>query len=110
MVIVFKAGIEHGVSLALRHAIEIAFVVVAKAHVFQCSSPYGGLAEPAAERCAGSLITSLRRAFGGRSSQVVYLPSPDPCSGAGKNRSSRTSPGTSQAMAPFFAHASASSI
>src|SRR6185436_1642133 len=33
-----------------------------------------------------------------------------PCSGAGKNRSSRTSPTASQVMAPLRAHASASSI
>src|ERR1700736_4554990 len=42
--------------------------------------------------------------------QVVYLLPPDPCSGAGKKRSSRTSPTASQEMAPLRAHASASSI
>src|SRR5260221_8038032 len=39
MVVIFKACIEHGVSLALSHAIEFAFVVVAQTDVFQCSSP-----------------------------------------------------------------------
>src|SRR5580698_6661172 len=39
MVVVFQACIEHGVSLALSHAIELAFVVVAKTEVFHCSSP-----------------------------------------------------------------------
>src|SRR6202045_3382686 len=36
MVVVFKACIEHGVSLALSHAIEFVFVVVAKTEVFHC--------------------------------------------------------------------------
>src|SRR5580700_12040776 len=40
MVVIFKASIEHGVSLALRHAIEFAFVVVAKTEVFHCPSPW----------------------------------------------------------------------
>jgi hypothetical protein len=39
MVVVFKASVEHGVSLALSHAIEFAFVVVPEAEVFHCSSP-----------------------------------------------------------------------
>src|SRR6202042_2518667 len=39
MVVIFEACIEHGVSLALSHAIEFAFVVVAKTEVFHCSSP-----------------------------------------------------------------------
>src|SRR5258708_11315434 len=59
MVVIFKACIEHGVSLALSHAIEFAFVVVAKTEVFHCSSPHSGLNEPTAERCAGSFISSL---------------------------------------------------
>src|SRR5271166_4300203 len=42
--------------------------------------------------------------------RAVYLLPPGPCSGAGKNRSSRTSPTASQEMAPLRAHASASSI
>src|SRR5215813_2181356 len=40
MFVIFKARIEHGVSLALSHAIELAFVVVAKTEVFHCSSPH----------------------------------------------------------------------
>src|SRR5271166_5702834 len=40
MVVVFKACVEHGVSLALSHAIEFAFVVVAQTEVFHCSSPF----------------------------------------------------------------------
>src|SRR5215813_5563793 len=40
MVIIFKACVEHGVSLGLSHAVEFAFVVVAKTEVFHCSSPY----------------------------------------------------------------------
>src|SRR5580698_6283643 len=42
VVVVFKACIEHGVLLALCHAIEFAFVVVAKTDVFHCSSPHSG--------------------------------------------------------------------
>src|SRR3984885_4120 len=48
MVVIFKACIEHGVSLALSHAIEFAFVVVAKTEVFHCSSPLPSGSEPAA--------------------------------------------------------------
>jgi hypothetical protein len=48
MVVVFKAGIEHGVSLALSHAIEFVFVVVAKTEVFHCSSPFSSGWETAA--------------------------------------------------------------
>src|SRR4029077_1919751 len=48
MVVIFKACIEHGVSLALSHAIEFAFVVVAKTEVFHCSSPLPSGWEPAA--------------------------------------------------------------
>src|SRR5580700_199170 len=47
MVVIFKACIEHGVSLALSHAIEFAFVVVAKTDVFHCSSPLPSGWEPA---------------------------------------------------------------
>src|SRR3984893_14997314 len=46
MIVIFKACVEHGVSLALLHAIEFAFVVVAKTDVFHCSSPHSGLNEP----------------------------------------------------------------
>src|ERR1700722_16283939 len=108
MVVIFKACVEHGVSLALLHAIELAFVVVAKTDVFHCSSPLSGLNEPATERYAGSIISSPVCMFRGRSGQVIYFLSLGSCSGAGKKRSSRTSPATSQAMAPFFAHANAS--
>ena len=48
MVIILKACIEHGVSLALSHAIEFAFVVVAKTDVFHYSSPLPSGREPAA--------------------------------------------------------------
>src|SRR2546428_13442277 len=48
MVDIFKACIEHSVSLALSHAIEFAFVVVAKTEVFHCSSPLPSGWEPAA--------------------------------------------------------------
>jgi hypothetical protein len=43
MVVVFKACIEHGVSLALSHAIEFAFVVVSETDVFHGSSPPSSL-------------------------------------------------------------------
>src|ERR1700722_9620714 len=46
MIVILKACVEHGVSLALLHAIEFAFVVVAKTDVFHCSSPHSGLNEP----------------------------------------------------------------
>src|ERR1700722_17576273 len=42
MVVVFKASVEHGVSLAFRHALKFVFVVVSQTDVFHCSSPYGG--------------------------------------------------------------------
>src|SRR5216684_5822492 len=42
MVVVFKAFVEHGVLLALSHAIKFAFIVVSQANVFHCSSPPGG--------------------------------------------------------------------
>jgi hypothetical protein len=48
MVVIFKACIEHHVSLALSHAIEFAFVVVAKTEVFHCSSPFPSGWQPAA--------------------------------------------------------------
>jgi hypothetical protein len=48
MVVIFKACIEHGVSLALSLAIEFVFVVVAKAEVFHCFSPLPSGWEPAA--------------------------------------------------------------
>jgi hypothetical protein len=47
MVVICKTCIEHGVSLALSHAIEFAFVVVAKTEVFHCSSPISSSWEPA---------------------------------------------------------------
>src|SRR4029077_16726039 len=100
VVVIFKSFIEHGVSLALLHAIEFVFVVVSQTDVFHCSSPHSGVNEPAAECCAGSFISSLAREFRGHSGQVVYLFSLGPCSGAGKKRSSRTSPTASQEMAP----------
>src|SRR5215470_17605176 len=83
MVIIIKACVEHGVLFSRGHALEFAFVVVSETDVFHCSSPHNGLAEPAAERCAGSLISSLRRVFRSCSRQIVYLLSPGPCSGAG---------------------------
>jgi hypothetical protein len=39
MVVIFKAGIEHGVSLGLSHAVEFAFVVIAKTDVLHYFSP-----------------------------------------------------------------------
>jgi hypothetical protein len=39
VVVIFKTSIEHSASLALGHAIEFAFVVVATTEVFHCSSP-----------------------------------------------------------------------
>src|ERR1700722_7472117 len=49
MVVVFKAFVEHGVSLALSHAIKFVFIVVSQTDVFHCSSPYSG--NPAAQPC-----------------------------------------------------------
>src|ERR1700728_97023 len=48
MVVIFKACIEYGVSLGFSHAVEFAFVVVAKTEVFHCSSPLPSGWEPAA--------------------------------------------------------------
>src|SRR5215472_9799271 len=75
MVIIFKACVEHGVSLGLSHAVEFAFVVVAKTEVFHCFSPHSGLAEPAAESCAGSvhLVTTVRVVTTARSAAVARL-------------------------------------
>src|SRR5215813_90850 len=59
MVVVFKACVEHGAFFALSHAIEFAFVIVSETDVLHRSSPHSGLAEPAAECCAGSFISSF---------------------------------------------------
>src|ERR1700733_6959694 len=37
MVVIFKACVEHGVSLGLSHAIEFAFVVISETDVSHCS-------------------------------------------------------------------------
>jgi hypothetical protein len=42
MVVVFKAYVEHGVLLALSHAVKFAFIVVSQGNVFHYSSPPGG--------------------------------------------------------------------
>src|SRR6266851_9744722 len=42
MVVVFKAYVEHGVLLALSHAIKFVFIVVSQTDVFHYSSPPGG--------------------------------------------------------------------
>jgi hypothetical protein len=61
MVVILKAFVEHGVSVALRHAIEFAFVVVAKTKVFHCSSPFPSVWEPAAQLRARRFIPSPKR-------------------------------------------------
>src|SRR2546425_4287936 len=38
MIVVFKACVEHGVFLAIRHAVKFAFVVVSQTDVFHCPS------------------------------------------------------------------------
>jgi hypothetical protein len=43
MVVVFKARVEHCVSLGLSHAIKFAFVVVPQTDVFHCSSPHSSM-------------------------------------------------------------------
>jgi hypothetical protein len=68
MVVIFKACIEHGVSLALSHAIEFAFVVVAKTEVFHCSSPFGGISSTALR--AGSSYS--RRAQGKSTAEAFF--------------------------------------
>src|SRR5262245_16179697 len=40
MIVVFKAGVVHGVALGLRQVVEFVFVVVTKTDVFHCSSPH----------------------------------------------------------------------
>jgi len=42
MVVIFKAYVEHGVSLALNHAIKFVFIEISQTDVFHCSSPLGG--------------------------------------------------------------------
>src|SRR5262249_7223012 len=74
MLVVFKALVEHCVSLGLSQGIKFGFVVVPQTDVFHCSSPRSGCPEPAAEDCAGSvhLVTTARvprPAVG----QAVYL-------------------------------------
>src|SRR5262249_16768885 len=61
MVVVLKAFVERCVSLVLGHPFEFSWLDVSQTDVFHCSSPHSGLAEPAAERCAGSFIPSIRR-------------------------------------------------
>src|ERR1051326_1181067 len=39
IVVVFKACIEHGVSLTVGHSIEVGFVVVTQTNEFHCPSP-----------------------------------------------------------------------
>src|SRR5215469_7420950 len=78
IVVVVKACVEHGVSFGLSHGIKFAFVVVPQTDVFHRSSLPSSCNEPAAERCAGSLISSLRRVFRGRNDLVVYLFPPGP--------------------------------
>src|SRR5262249_48804098 len=101
MVVVLKAFVERCVSLVLSHPFEFSWADVSQADVFHCSSPHSGLAESAAERCAGSFIPSLRRVLRGRSGQVVYLLSPGLCSGAGRKGTSRPCPPPCQRMAPL---------
>src|SRR5215472_10759494 len=75
MIVVIKACVEHGVLFGLSHAVEFAFVVVPETDVFHCSSPHSGLAEPAAERSAGSFIESPGRVSRGRGGPVCSLAS-----------------------------------
>src|SRR6201987_1726553 len=56
MIVIFKACVEHGVSRARLHAIEFAFVVVAKTDVFHCSSPLH-------RRTAWPVFDEARRVF-----------------------------------------------
>src|SRR5262249_53417695 len=42
MVVVCQGCVEHGVLLAIRHAVKFAFVVVSETDVFHGSSPPGG--------------------------------------------------------------------
>src|SRR3954471_13182257 len=58
MVVIFKSCVEHGVSLAVSHAIEFAFVVVAKTEIFHCSFP------PFAEFGLPSFVPSDHRCTG----------------------------------------------
>src|SRR5690349_8349646 len=39
MVVIFKTFVEHGVSLAITHAVEFVFVVIAQTDVFHCCPP-----------------------------------------------------------------------
>src|SRR5688572_32680699 len=101
MVVIFKACIEHGVSLALSHAIEFAFVVVAKAEVFHFSfSPPSGW-EPAGSFALARSSHGQDRAY----SEARWTAYSGAAFGSGKNRSSRTSPAKRQATVPLRAHA-----
>src|SRR6516225_6597634 len=83
MVVVFKTCVEHGVLFGPSHAVKFPFVVVSETDVFQCSSPLSGLAEPAAERCAGSVhLVTPARVPRPQWPGCCSLP-PGPCSGAG---------------------------
>ena len=62
MVVIFQSCIEHRVSLVLSHAIEFAFVVVAKTEVFHCSSsPLPSLMGASEVASRGSFIPYSRR-------------------------------------------------
>jgi hypothetical protein len=67
MFVVFQACIEHSVSLALTHAIEFVFIIVAKTEVLHCSSPHPGsrnrqqIFAPAPPSRHYRLITCFRR-------------------------------------------------
>src|SRR5215470_13110280 len=56
MVVVFKACVEHGVSLGLSHGIKFAFVVVPQTDVFHRSSPLLWLGASSRALRAGSFI------------------------------------------------------
>src|SRR6266542_1245556 len=88
MVVIFKARIEHGVSLGLSHAVEFAFVVVAKTEVFHCSSPLPSGWVGASGVASGWLVHPMVKTV-----HIPKLRRPDYSVapfGSGEKRSSRT--------------------
>src|SRR5262245_60073342 len=58
MVVVIKARVDHGVSLTLRHPIEVALGVVAKTEVFHCAFPLASAWEQASWLVAAARLCS----------------------------------------------------
>src|SRR5579871_768684 len=50
MIVILKAGVEHGIALGLSHAVEFIFVVITETHVFHSYPPIDGAGSTALTR------------------------------------------------------------